>query len=86
MSSNDSSELASFHEFVVQHLVNGDSQLSPEEALDLWRAGQPVRDEFSDTVAALGEAFADMDAGDTGQPIEEFLHEFRERRAAARRS
>jgi hypothetical protein len=86
MNSNDSSELASFHEFVVEHLVKGKTQLSPEEALDLWRAGQPAPDEFSDAVAALGEAFADMDAGDTGQPIEEFMREFRKRRAAVRPS
>jgi hypothetical protein len=55
-------------------------QLSPEEALELWRTEHPANDEFGDSVAALREALADMAAGDEGVPFADFDREFRMRR------
>jgi hypothetical protein len=74
------SELESFHQFLGTQLANGGSALTPEECLDLWRAEHPLDDELRAGVHAIQEALADMEAGDAGQPLEEFLREFRARR------
>ena len=78
MSIDPSAELARFQQFIADHLHQGEA-LSPEEALDLWRAENPIADEFQDTVQALREALADMDE-DIGVPLEEFDRAFRGRR------
>ncbi len=71
------SELESFHRFLADHLAHGDSPLSPEECLDLWRAQNPPEHESEAEVEAIREAVDDMSAGDGGQPLREFLAEFR---------
>jgi hypothetical protein len=80
MSTNSHGELANFHQFIGQHLVGAEAQLSPEEALDLWRTENPPAQEFAETTAALREALGDLAAGDTGVPLEEFDRQFRARR------
>jgi hypothetical protein len=72
-------DLASFHQFIGQRLKEGDDNLSPEEALDIWRSEHPLPGDFEETVAALREALEDLEAGDLGQPFEEFDREFRAR-------
>ena len=79
MSASVENELANFHHFVAERLERGERELSPEQALDLWRAEHPDRDKFDDTVEALREAIADMEAGDTGIPLDKFDREFRTR-------
>ena len=76
MSIEPGAELAQFQQFISDRLENGPS-LSPEEALDLWRAENPKADEFTDTVRALQEALTDMDGGDRGITLEEFDRAFR---------
>jgi hypothetical protein len=73
------SELAQFHEFLSEKLVNGGSQLSPEEALDAWRTAHPSAEVSADDYEAVRQALAAMDAGDTGLPFEGFDREFRAR-------
>lgn len=68
-------ELASFQQF----LTGQTGDISPEEALDMWRTAHPLEDDFDEAVAALREAFADMEADDTGIPIADFDREFRSR-------
>jgi hypothetical protein len=77
--SKQTGELASFHVFIAQRLKEGDDKLSPEEALDIWRSEHPLSEDFEETVAALREALEDLEAGDVGQPLEEFDAEFRAR-------
>jgi hypothetical protein len=77
--STETAELVSFHEFLSQRLKAGDDKLTPEEAVDIWRSAHPLPEDFEDTVAALREALEDLDAGDVGQPLEEFDAEFRAR-------
>jgi len=72
-----SSELAQFHEFVGEQLANGGGDLSPEEALDAWRAGHPSAETAEEDFEAVRQALAAMDAGDTGIPLEDFDREFR---------
>jgi hypothetical protein len=79
MSANIENELASFHRFVGIKLSEKNSDLSAEEALDLWRDEHPLVDETDDATAAVEEALADMEAGDLGRPWEDFEREFRQR-------
>ena len=70
------SELAQFHAFVGQQLQAGNPELSPEDALELWR-DQHSSEADEDATEAIREALEDMAAGDTGVPFEEFDREFR---------
>ena len=76
MSIDPGAELAQFQQYIAARLEKGPA-LSPEEALDLWRAENPKAEEFVDTVRALREALAEMDAGDQGTPLDEFDRAFR---------
>jgi len=80
MSIDSAAELASFHRFIAERMVSGDADLSPEEALDLWRAQNPTSQEQAETIAAVREALAAYQAGDRGVPLEQFDRQFRERR------
>jgi hypothetical protein len=60
-----------------EQISNRDSDLTPEECLQLWRAENPTPTELHKSVAAVKEALADMEAGDTGKPFDEFVEEFR---------
>jgi hypothetical protein len=73
-------ELDAFHRFVGVQLANGGSTLTPEECLDLWRSQHPLDEEIDAGIEAIQEALDDMEAGDSGQPLEEFLAEFRAQR------
>jgi hypothetical protein len=77
MQKTHATDLASFHRFISVRLEIGDPALTPEEALDLWRAENPPREEFEETTAALQEAIREMDSGDTGSPLDDFDREFR---------
>ncbi|HVU89410.1 MAG TPA: hypothetical protein VHD36_18930 [Pirellulales bacterium] len=72
------SELTRFQHFLEETLKTG-HELSPEEALDLWREANPIVDEFDETVGALRQALSDMQGGDAGRPLAEFDFEFRRR-------
>jgi hypothetical protein len=67
-------ELVAFRAFLDGQIACGRADLTPEESLELWRAS---RQEFADSVAAVKKALADLDAGETGQPLREFITEFR---------
>ncbi len=71
------SELKSFHRFLGDQLAHGGSTLTPKECLDLWREQNPPDDEVEADTEAIWEALDDMEAGDRGQPLQEFLAEFR---------
>jgi hypothetical protein len=73
-------ELDSFHRFLGDQLTNGGSALTPGECLDLWRAQHPLDEDLSAGIRAIQEALEDMEAGDVGQPLEQFLAKFRSNR------
>jgi hypothetical protein len=77
-----SNELEQFHRFVAAKLANGETQLSPEAALDQWRKLSP---RVRGGVAAVREVLADMAAGDSGTPYEQFDGDFRVRHNIPRR-
>jgi hypothetical protein len=70
-------ELESFHKFLGYQLANGDPGLTPEECIDLWRASNPAADESPADVQAIKDALDDMESGDRGVPLQEFLAEVR---------
>ena len=72
MESVQTNTLARFHQFVGQQLASeAAAQLSPEKALAHWR-------EREETLAAIREGLADVEAGRT-IPLEDFDRDFRQR-------
>lgn len=62
--------LANFHQFVGQQLASEDAaQMSPELAVAIWR-------EREETLAAIREGLADVEAGRTF-PAEDVIRELR---------
>jgi hypothetical protein len=77
MASDPIPELEAFHRFLGEQLANGGRALTPEECLELWRAQHPAGEQLRASVRAVQEALADMEAGDAGEPLAQFLAEFR---------
>ena len=77
-------ELREFHEFLTEKLTASDAVVSPEEALDEWRAIHPNEEAFAEDVAAVQEALDDIAAGDDGVTREEFDRQFRQRHGLSR--
>ena len=77
MSTDLQTELEEFQEFVAGHVRAG-TVMSPEEALDVWRAEHPDDALRAENVKAVKAALRDMEDGDRGVPFEEFDREFRE--------
>lgn len=70
MSTDTSSELERFHQFVAEQL-DAERDLTPEQALALWR-------ERNETIAAVREALDAVNAGQT-RPVDEFIRDFQKR-------
>ena len=79
MSTQSNNELASFHQFIGQQLGANGIDLSPEQALELWREENPGIEQQEEDREAILEALAQLDSGEQGLTIEEFDHEFRRR-------
>lgn len=79
MSLSSESELARFQLFVADYVAGHNEDLSPEEALDLWRARNPLSDDATSTTSALRDALDDLAAGDRGVLLEEFDEQFQSR-------
>jgi hypothetical protein len=68
-------ELEAFRSFLDNQIASGRRDLTPEQSLEMWRESR--RQDLEDSVAAVRKALADLDAGETGQPLREFIAEFR---------
>jgi hypothetical protein len=84
MSVNLNDELARFSRFVSERVGAGRGDLSPEEALDLWRSENPSEAEQTETIHAVEEALEELRAGDPGVSLEAFDAEFRQRNGLGR--
>ncbi len=72
MSTTQTRTLEEFHRFIGEQLrTHAAAQMSPEQALALWRERQ-------ETVQAIQEGLADAEAGRT-KPLDEFLADFESR-------
>lgn len=69
-------ELQQFTLFLTEKVRAGESRISPEEALDEWRAQNPAEDEFAESVADLREALEE-DEREPGISLEELDREIR---------
>jgi hypothetical protein len=78
MATDNSGELNAFHQFIGTQLQSG-AKLSPQEAVDQWRAMHPSDDDLDEIEVMVQEALDNIAAGDKGRPFEEFDLEFRRR-------
>ncbi len=72
-------ELQSFYQFAEERVRNGGCDQTLDELYVEWRATNLTREELERNVLAVRASLRDMDAGETGRPIEEFAAEFRQR-------
>lgn len=68
-------ELTSFRRFAEWRIGSEGPPASLDEVYEDWRS---IRSSSGD-VEAIREALADMDAGEEGQPYEEFIEEMRQK-------
>ncbi len=74
-----SDELQSFYAFAEVQLREGLHGKTLDELYAEWRASHPPAEELETDVRAVRAALRDMEAGETGRPIEEFAADFRKR-------
>ncbi|MBW3596681.1 MAG: hypothetical protein KY475_05335 [Planctomycetes bacterium] len=80
MSTPFTSEVQAFHQFLGEQLQTPQGgEKSREELLALCRAEHPSSDELRESVAAVKEALADMEAGDAGRPVDDVIDELRKK-------
>jgi hypothetical protein len=68
-------QIDSFHRFALEQIDNGGADLTIDDLYELWRIANPTDSERADTVAAVKAAYADFEAGDSGQPARQELRE-----------
>lgn len=79
MTTRPAADLADFHRFLSEKVRNGQTSLSPEQALDEWRTHQPDPLAIEEDLAAIQEALDDARQGDVGVLMDEFDRDFRAR-------
>lgn len=72
-------EFQNFCLFAEQRLRNDQAGESLDELYIEWRSCNPSPEELETNVLAIRAALRDMDAGETGRPIDEFAAEFQRR-------
>ena len=72
-------ELDLFSDFLDGLRQEPCDHISPEEAVAQWRAQQMSPEELRESVAAIQEAIADMEAGEEGMPFDEFVSKMRQK-------
>jgi hypothetical protein len=72
-------ELQSFYQFAEQRLRNGGREVSLDDLYGEWRASNPTPEELETNVRAVRAALRDLDAGEKGQPVDEFIADFERR-------
>jgi hypothetical protein len=72
-------QVDSFHRFATSQIENGGADLSMDELYSIWRSKHPSSAELQDSVAAIKESLAELDAGYEGRPAREALRESCER-------
>ncbi len=76
MSTSETHTLEDFHRFIGEQLQSdAATQMTPEQALALWRERQ-------ECVEAIQEGLADVEAGRT-RPLDQFLADFEARHGIA---
>jgi hypothetical protein len=73
MATDRSNDLRAFKHFIEAKLSNGGSDLTVDDVIGLWDIETQPESEREASVKAIQEALDDMEAGDTGTPVDEFL-------------
>jgi len=76
MAIDRANDLQAFRDLVDDHLANGESNLTLDEALDLWEYENSSEDERESTMEAIRQGFADVVAGRV-RPAREAIAELR---------
>jgi len=84
MSTGISTDLQDFSVFVQAKLKAGETQLSPEEALELWRMDHPTDEVLAENVRAIKESIDEVNSGAKGMTGEESVRMLREMLKAKR--
>jgi len=72
-------QIDDFRSFALKQMGDGGCELTIDELYDRWRLECPSDDELREDVSALKASLRDMEAGETGRPIEEFSRDFEAR-------
>ncbi len=73
-----SNDLRAFKGFIDEQLANGGADLTVDEALARWEYENSPEEEREETIQAIRQGFADIEAGRV-RPIEDFDREFRQK-------
>ncbi len=79
-------QLNQFREYAEQRLTAGSAELDMVELAAEWQFEHESQDHLKEDTLAFKAALRDMDAGETGRPMAEFLKEFEERNQIDRQS
>ena len=72
-------QIDDFRSFALKQMGYGGCESTIDELYDRWRLECPNDDELREDVSALKASLRDMEAGETGRPIEEFSRDFKAR-------
>ena len=72
-------QIASFSNYALHEIDNGGAAMTIDELYTRWRSSHPTDIELAESVAALEEAWAELESGQTGRPAREMLRESCER-------
>jgi hypothetical protein len=78
--SSVSDDLQSFSQFVELNLRTKNNVKSLDDLYAEWRARNPSPEQLEKDIRAVRASLRDMEAGDTGRPIEQFIAEFRQKK------
>ena len=72
-------QLNQFREYAEQRLTAGSATMDIVELAAEWQFQHESQDHLQEDILAVKAALRDMDAGETGRPMAEFMKEFEER-------
>ncbi len=72
-------QIENFRSFALKQMGDGGCESTIDELYDRWRLEFPSDDELQEDVLALKASLRDIEAGETGRPLEEFSREFKAR-------
>ena len=79
-------QLDQFRKFAEQRLSGGSAELNLVDLAAEWQFRHESNDHVMQDALAVKAALRDMEAGETGRPMSEFLQEFEQRHQVDRES
>lgn len=74
MATERANDLQAFRDFLDAKLSNSGGDLTPQECLELWEVENQTEEERGETLEAIRQGLADVDAGRT-RPAEDVIRE-----------